>query len=157
MPYIDPDVIAAVAKPAVQDLFPGLTSMDNVTLALETRHAFVDTLFNDPPSVPWDIKWSWVGASTLLRPDHLPIVTSRPQDPSGLFSAGARGLPLMIVSGGQDKQLRGEPVWEIARKHFKNLKISFIPKGSHAIFYDFKDQYIQELAGFAKNVFGVQN
>ncbi|RXW24352.1 hypothetical protein EST38_g1459 [Candolleomyces aberdarensis] len=156
MPYIDPDVIAAVARPEVQGLFPGLMTTDNVTLSVETKHAFVDTLFNDPPSVPWDIKWSWVGSSTLLKPEHLSIVTSRPQDPAGLFKAGARGLPLLLLSGGQDKQLRWEPVWDIARKYFKDSSVVLIPKGSHALFYDFKDEYVNELAKFAKRVFRIR-
>ncbi|KAF5331354.1 hypothetical protein D9611_011878 [Ephemerocybe angulata] len=156
MPYIDPEVIGTVAKPAVQNLLPGLITETDAVLALQTRHKFIDTLFNDPPSVPVDIKWSWAGSSSLIPPGLVPVVTSRPQDPTALFKAGADGLPLLIISGGNDKQLRGEPVWEIARKHFEDLTIHTIPDGSHASFYDNKDEYVREVLKFAKRVFKIR-
>lgn len=154
MPYLDPAVVTAVAKPEVLDFNPGLSTTADVALAFESRSKFIETLFNNPERVPAQIKWAWMASTTLPKPQTIGLLVSRPQDPTGLFKAGKDGLPLLLFTGGKDRHLRAEAEQEIARTHFTDLTVLHIEEGSHTLFYDFKDEYVGEIIEFGKRVFG---
>ena len=154
MPYLDPAVVTAVAKPEILDLTTGLSTLDNVALALESRSKFIDTLFNNPERVPAQTKWAWMGSTALPKPQTFGLIIGRPQDPTGLFKAGKDGLPLLLFTGGKDRHLRAEAEQEIARTHFTDLTVVHIEEGSHTLFYDFNDQYVGEIIEFGRRVFG---
>jgi alpha-beta hydrolase superfamily lysophospholipase len=154
MPYLDPAVVTAVAKPEILDLIPGLSTTDDVALAFESRFKFIDTLFINPERVPVQTKWAWMASAALPKPQTFGLMISRPQDPTGLFKAGKDGLPLLLFTSGKDRHLRAEAEQDIARTHFTDLTVLHIEEGSHTLFYDFNDKYVGGIIEFGKRVFG---
>lgn len=156
MPYLDPATLATVVQPENLALLPGLSTEEDVVLSFEARLKFVDIAFNDPSRVREEVKWSWAGSSLLQKPRQVKLVTGRSQNPQGLFKAGENGLPLLLFTGGKDQHLKAQPEQDIAQKHFRDLTIHHIENGSHSLFYENRDEYVQEIIVFGKRVFGIK-
>ncbi|KAH9483247.1 Non-heme chloroperoxidase [Psilocybe cubensis] len=152
MPYLGP-VTSVVGKPFVLGCLPGLYCTDNVNVSVETKVAFVDSVFTDPDSVPIHIKWAWLGSATVQYPAVSRAVLGRIQDPEKLYEAGSNGLPLLLVYGTEDKHLDGEAADKWMRPHFKDFEVHFIQEGSHSPFYDNEEEFVGVLVNFASRVF----
>lgn len=152
MPYLGP-VTNEVGKPFVLGCITGLYVTDNVKLSADTKLTFVESVFNDPDSVPIHIKWSWLGAATVQHPAVSRAVLGRIQDPEKLFEAGSKGLPLLMLYGTRDNHLDGEAATKWMRPHFKDLDVHFIEGGSHASFYDNEEEFVRVVVEYASRIF----
>lgn len=131
---------------------PGLTSLDDVALSTRTRLDFFDSLFVHPEKVPYALKVSWLG-QTMLQPAHvLKHILSRPQDSDQLHAAGRQGLPMLVFSGTEDKQVVGHVVAAEMKPYFKNFEFCAIEGGSHALFYEYQDEFVNALLKFISRV-----
>ncbi|KAF8994594.1 Alpha/Beta hydrolase protein [Cyathus striatus] len=151
LPYIGP-IMNDVGTPVVLGFLPGLFSED-AAVASKTRHGFVDSLFNKPEGVPLSYKWFLVGCATLLYPKVAQAALSRSQDPSALFEAGAKGVPLLMISGDADKQVRGAVTAKEMLVHFPHAEVYNVKGGSHMPFYEHREEFITQLTRFSKKVF----
>jgi pimeloyl-ACP methyl ester carboxylesterase len=151
LPYIGP-IMNDVGTPTILGFLPGLFSEDAV-LASQTRHAFADTLFNKPEEVPLAFKWTLVGCASLLYPKVAQAALSRSQDPSALFDAGAKGVPLFMISGDADKQVRGDVTAREMLSYFPHAEVYNVQGGSHMPFYEHRDEFISQITKFSKKVF----
>lgn len=138
-----------VCTPLIHSFIPGLRSIDDVMLSINTRIAFIDSIFKEPDTVPVNLKWTWLGTTVLQSPVVAKALLSRVQDPEKLFEAGQKGLPLLLLYGTHDTHLKGEVVVECMKEHFKKMEVLMIQGGSHAPFYDDKAEFIEALISFA--------
>lgn len=145
-------IMNEVGTPLILGFLPGLFSTDDVVLSAQTKIAFIDSLFNDPDSVPVGLKWSWLGSSIVQNPVACKALLSRTQDPGKLLQAGSKGLPLMMISGTRDTQVQGDVVVRLMEPHFKDVEVHTIPGGSHAMFYDHSEVFVKAVAEFATRV-----
>ncbi|TFK35063.1 alpha/beta-hydrolase [Crucibulum laeve] len=145
-------IMNEVGTPFILGLLPGLFSTDDVALLSTTKITFVDSLFNDPARVPRDFKWSLLGSTIAQFPIVSQLVLSRPQDPTKLHEAGAKGLPLLLLSGSADKQVNGDVVVTAMAPFFNDIDVKNIPGGSHILFYDAQDEFVKALLKFAIRV-----
>ncbi|KAF8816529.1 alpha/beta-hydrolase, partial [Phlegmacium glaucopus] len=152
VPHMGP-IINEIGTPLILGFLPGLFSTDDVLLSQRARIAFVDSMFNEPDTVPISLKWSSLGASILQSPSVCQLVLSREQDPEKLFEAGSRGLPLLVIKGPLDKQVQTDVVVDVVRPHFKDLEVYTVEGGSHTMFYDNQKDFVGTLTGFAFRVF----
>lgn len=152
LPYTGP-AINEIGTPLILGFLPGLFSTDDVLLSQRSRIAFVDSLFNEPDTVPISLKWSLLGTSTLQNPTVSQLVLARNQDPGKLFEAGSKGLPLLVIKGSLDKQVQSDMVVDIVKPHFKDLEVYSVHGGSHTIFYEHQERFVRVLTGFASRVF----
>ncbi|KAF6748546.1 Alpha/Beta hydrolase protein [Ephemerocybe angulata] len=143
-----------VSTPWVLGQAPGLSSVDNSTLAISSRVAFTDNLFRNPGSIPVEVLWSWLGSTNLVEPTKVGFLFGREQNTTNLFKAGASGVPLLLVNGGADKYIMGEKVHEVVKDKFKDLTVHTVKNGSHAFFYEDREEFIGQVRKFAKRVFG---
>ncbi|KAJ3554410.1 hypothetical protein NM688_g3129 [Phlebia brevispora] len=151
LPYVGP-IMGRVGTPTVLGFLPGLTSLDDPVLTDRTRFDFVESVFADPGKVPFSDKIFWLGQSTLQSGPVLSHILSRPQDPTKLHEAGQRGLPMLILGGTADRQVKSDVVVDEMKPHFKNLEVRLIDGGSHALFYDFQDEFVDSLINFVARV-----
>lgn len=153
LPYLGP-VVEELTDPFIfNEVRPGLLSFDNATAALDSRKQFVYALVNDDEAVPTEEKWAWLGAATLVGPSTLGLLFGREQDPQPLLEAAAAGFPTLSITGGRDRFIQAEPLRVLLERNFTNLITHHIPEGSHAMFYDFQDEYATEVIRFATSVF----
>lgn len=68
------------------------------------------------------MKTSWLGQA---EPDIARMVLTRRQTPEKLFEAEGR-LPMLVLSGTKDKQVRGDVVVKEMSPHFKDMKVVMI-------------------------------
>ncbi|OBZ69450.1 putative oxidoreductase EphD [Grifola frondosa] len=151
LPYIS-NPMPNVGTPLISSFLPGLCSTDNVALSLRTKIDFVDSLFVDPESVPLTFKSAWIGQSVFQPPEITMLVLSRPQDPTKFLEAGKKGLPMLVLNGTDDKQVVGELVAKEMKPHFPDMEVKFVKGGSHALFYDFPDEFAEALLAFVHRV-----
>ncbi|KAF8164767.1 alpha/beta-hydrolase [Crassisporium funariophilum] len=151
LPYTGP-IMNEVGTPLVLGFLPGLFSTDDVNLSARTKIAFIDSLFLNPAHVPTSLKWSWLGATTLQLPAVSRLVLSRTQDPEKLLQEGSKGLPLLMISGSSDTQVQGDVVVKLMKPHFTNVEVHTIHGGSHALFYDNQEEFVQTLIDFSSRV-----
>ena len=78
----------------------------------------------------------------------------REQDPEPLFKAGRDGLPALLITGGNDKFIVTEPLKALLAPNFSNLTSYDFPGGSHAMFYELEDEYVEQVIQFATFIFG---
>ncbi|KDQ24360.1 hypothetical protein PLEOSDRAFT_1078511 [Pleurotus ostreatus PC15] len=150
-PGISPEMVGVAGKPFLFAALPKFNDNSDVAFALRARVEFIDALFNNPDKIPFSLKMRYLGETVLQSPDVSSVVSLRPQDPSKMLEAGARGLPLQILFGKQDKFLDGEAVVNIVKPHFKNLTVSLID-GGHALFDDNQAELVDELSKFVLSV-----
>ncbi|KAJ3519763.1 hypothetical protein NMY22_g13053 [Coprinellus aureogranulatus] len=151
LPWLDAEQIFATEW--LKSLAPSFAPDANSDAVISSRIEFVTKLFNHPEKVPTDVLWSWIGGSMLQPPSKFMFLLSKTQDTTRLFEAGANGMPLLIINGESDRFLDGEKVLQAVKGHFKDLTVHTIANGSHAFFYEDQEEYVAELAKFAKRVF----
>ena len=123
-------------------------SRDPVELG-RAKTDFVDGLFAGPARrIPDAIKAAWLGRSISQDPESTNHALSRAHDPTKLLEAGRRGLPLMILIGSEDALVNCPAVVRELRRHFRNSEVHSIEGGSHALFIDRKEEFIQHLLMF---------
>ncbi|CCL98031.1 uncharacterized protein FIBRA_00024 [Fibroporia radiculosa] len=154
LPWLSLDMLGAVATPMVLGLIPGLTSATEVAQNRESKLAFIDSLFAHPNEVDYYTKLAWLGLTATQSPTAAHCVLSRNQDPTRLFEAGNRGLPLLVLHGANDTQIVGELVAKQMKPHFKSMDVRIIEGGSHALHFDFPDDVVEALSSFAQKVCG---
>ncbi|KAH6918790.1 Alpha/Beta hydrolase protein [Coprinopsis sp. MPI-PUGE-AT-0042] len=145
--------LAVINTPLVTEtLLPGFLSLDNATVALESRQLFVDSVVNEPEKVPVEVKWAWLGNTALTGPKEAQLLLSREQNSTAILEAGSKGFPTLLITGGKDQFANGEPLKAELEKSFSNLTTHHIPEGSHAMFYDSEEEFVTELVKFASSV-----
>ncbi|KAJ6631403.1 alpha/beta-hydrolase [Mycena sp. CBHHK59/15] len=141
-------------KPKLLEMIGKLRSFDAVT-AMNGRVEFVDCVFNDPGSVPFEIKAAWIGSTAMQTPDiTTSIMAGHRPDQTKLVELGSQGLPAMVLYGSNDRFQDGSVVADDARPHFKNLKVARIEGGSHSVFYDDLDETVRHILPFCLRVSG---
>lgn len=132
IPYLG---LTDVNTPLSLTYVPGMLSTDNVTLYATSKAEFVNSLFDNPPNVPVEVKWSWLGATAQQLPTIAALLVARAQNATELYLAGATGFPLMLLYGTADAVLQDEVIISQVAPHFTNVQIYTIQGGSHAVFY----------------------
>ncbi|KAI0314027.1 alpha/beta-hydrolase [Amylostereum chailletii] len=135
LPYIGP-IMGVVGTPTVRSFVPGLCSNDDVTAYIKNKAAFVDSLFTDPDSVPYDLKCHWIGVSMAQGPATAKLIFGRKQDPTALFAWAKEGLPLLVLGGTADKQMIVHKIAEEMNVHFTNQTVRIFDGLGHALFYE---------------------
>ncbi|KAH6904865.1 hypothetical protein BKA70DRAFT_1294027 [Coprinopsis sp. MPI-PUGE-AT-0042] len=116
-----------VAHPSlISEVLPSLVSFDNVTAALDIRIKIGESVSNEPEK----------------------------QDPEPLLRAGAAGFPTLLITGGKDTSIQSGVLKALLERNFTNMITYDFPKGGHAMFYDFEEEYVREIGRFAASVFG---
>lgn len=133
---------------------PPMFNLDNTSIGISSRIDFTNALFKDPEQVPVEILWSWLGSTLMLEPAKAMIVASREQNPTKLFEAGTRGLPLLVLDGDADKFILGDEVYKIVDGKFTDLTRHTTKDGSHVFFYEEEEVFVENVVKFAKRVFG---
>ncbi|THH06994.1 hypothetical protein EW146_g9449 [Bondarzewia mesenterica] len=151
LPYIGP-IMGRIGTQVILGFQPGLITNDDVNLSLSTIVDFIESLFVKPDAVPFALKCSWMGCAVLQSPKVRALLLTRSQDPSDLFKLGAEGLPLLVLSGTVDSQVKGDVVVKEMQEQFKNVDFNMIEGGGHALFYEFPDQVINSIDSFASKV-----
>jgi pimeloyl-ACP methyl ester carboxylesterase len=88
----------------------------------------------------------------LLKPAVTTFVLSRPQNTTALFEAGKKGLPVLLIGGDSDNQVNYEANLKALKPHFTDFTSKLFKHGSHAVFYDNREEFIQTVMGFAARV-----
>ncbi|KAH7922204.1 alpha/beta-hydrolase [Leucogyrophana mollusca] len=141
------DILQAIGTPAVFAMLPGLLSED-ADVSRQTRKAFVESMFSNPENVPADLKQSWLDCLSLLTPQLANLALTRGQDAQPLFEAGKNGLPLLVIGGTADSQVKNLIVAEKMKPYFKDLETCIIEGAGHAVFYDNQEEVVTALLSF---------
>jgi pimeloyl-ACP methyl ester carboxylesterase len=152
LPFIGP-IMGRVGTSTVLGFLPGLFNTDDVNINAKTVIDFVDSLFADPKNVPFNFKTACLGNALLQSPKVCNNVLSRPQDPEKLFELGKGGLPMLILGGTADQQVKNSVVAEEMRPYYKNLDVCMVEGGSHALFYDNEAEVVDSISSFASRVY----
>jgi pimeloyl-ACP methyl ester carboxylesterase len=152
LPYVGP-IMGVIGTEVIQGFVPGLLTTDNVQLSKQTSRDFFDSCFTRPEEVPFEIKCRWVGMSALVDVETVGTVLSRYQDPEALFKAAGQGLPTLIISGTEDKQISGERTVAELQPKFTKLQVKYISGGGHAVFWEYQKECVDALVQFSKEVF----
>ncbi|THH14921.1 hypothetical protein EW146_g5487 [Bondarzewia mesenterica] len=147
LPFIGP-IMGRIGTPTIAGFRPGLVTTDDVDLSTSTTVGFVNSLFVNPDAVPFELKCAWMGTAVLQSPRVRKFVLSRAQDPTKLFELGSHGLPLLIMSGTCDSQIKGDVLAEEMKQHFKNVDVNMIEGGNHALFYDYPEEVVRSIISF---------
>ncbi|KAJ7598565.1 alpha/beta-hydrolase [Mycena floridula] len=113
----------------------------------EASLAHVDSMFARPEEVPSLVRSSWAEEAGSTGQSNS-LLASRDQDPSSLFDAGRNGLPLLVVYGSQDAFIDGKKVADDLEQYFSRMLVREVRDGSHALFYENQDEFIQSLKAF---------
>ncbi|KAH9929352.1 Alpha/Beta hydrolase protein [Fomitopsis serialis] len=151
LPYVGP-IMGAVGTPVILGFLPGLVSATDVALHVSTKIAFVDSLVNDPAALDFKLKTSMIGQAMLHPPEVAQLITTRPQDPAKLFEAGQQGVPLLLLHGTADTQVKGAVVEKEIGPHFKDFEVREIEGGCHALPLEYLDEVVESLLKFVKRV-----
>ncbi|KAG1805517.1 Alpha/Beta hydrolase protein [Suillus variegatus] len=146
LPYIGA-IMMDLAKDFLKNLRPRLVAQD-VADALQAKIDFVNSSINDCNASNWDDRLLWVGAFSHLNANDILNAMSRQQDPELLLAAGREGLRLLHLYGDADQQLDNAVAEAQVSQHFIDRKVVVIKSGSHALFYEFQDQVVEEVLAF---------
>ncbi|TFK50523.1 alpha/beta-hydrolase [Heliocybe sulcata] len=155
LPYIGP-VMQSVGKSTILSIIPHLlpSSESNITQVKTLLTSFIDSCFGNPERVPFAVKTSWVGMAALQPPSVTEFVFTRAQDPQPMFNEGQKGLPLLCICGADDPFVDGQAVVREMKPHFPKLTDISVPGGSHAVFYDQREDVVAALLVFGAKVMG---
>ncbi|KZV68761.1 alpha/beta-hydrolase [Peniophora sp. CONT] len=151
LPYVG-DIMGKVGSTEVLRMVNILCTNDDVTSFTKTKADFVESLFTQPDSVPYDLKMFWLGISMAQNPTVAGRVLRRPQDPTALYAWAKEGLPLLILSGSEDKQVLGQRLGEEMERYFTNLTIRVFDGLGHALFYEDPENVYSTIFDFARKV-----
>jgi hypothetical protein len=155
LPYIGP-IMGIVVTPLILGFVPqlqndGLTTLichvklrsslsyfADAAVALKCRTEFCKLLVASSrlPNVPQRDLNAWIGAACHFTPQACRLNLVRKQDPAGLFEAGQNGLPLLIIGGTDDEQVRVEKVINHMSPHFKVCETLMLDGVGHMPFYE---------------------
>ena len=145
-------VIGHIGKALPLSFLPSFQTTTDVYSAFSGRVKFVESCFNDPKSVPSTILTGLLGSSILTTPKDIELIFGRSQQPDGLWAAGQAGLPLYILYGTEDKHMTGERLIEHVQPYFTNLEHRKVEGGSHTLFYEHQDIFVESILKFATRV-----
>ncbi|EIW74739.1 alpha beta-hydrolase [Coniophora puteana RWD-64-598 SS2] len=151
LPYIDPGLIAACGTETLGGLLGGVMADEQVAPAMDTRLRFVETLFKDHTSIPWDVKFAWLGAGCYMKPADCRNAVGRAQDGTKMLEAGKNGLPALAVVAADDEQVKGEETAKAMQPHFKNFTVARIANSGHAVHIDQQDEFVKVLLSFVQD------
>ncbi|KAF8990565.1 alpha/beta-hydrolase [Cyathus striatus] len=138
--------------PFTLSIAPSFGVSDDVAVDVNTRTTFIDACFNNASNIPIQTRWSMLGSSVSQLPPISVILLQRAQDPTKLYEAGAQGFPYLSISGTNDKIVLNDNVTQSLQPHFTNLEVIKVNGGSHTLFIDNTDKFIQALIPFANKV-----
>ncbi|KAG0702279.1 hypothetical protein DFH29DRAFT_805187, partial [Suillus ampliporus] len=147
LPYIGA-IMNDLPKESLRKLQPRLIGTQDVEDAFKARIDFVDSTINERNASNWDVRLLWVGASNHMTANDMLTALTHEQDHEPLLAAGREGLKLLILSGDADQQLNNEVVNAQVDQHFNNKKVVVIKGGSHALFYEYQGQVVEEILAF---------
>ncbi|KAJ7072861.1 Alpha/Beta hydrolase protein [Mycena amicta] len=142
--------------PALLNMFPKFSSSD-ATTALTVRPLFIDALFTDPSTVPWDIKALWLAATVALTPDITHAITAGHKSAAcqdALTRLGKEGFPVMVLYGTEDTFQSGKVAVQEAKEYFTDFTDAPVEGSSHAVFYDNLDETVGYILPFCLRVNG---
>jgi pimeloyl-ACP methyl ester carboxylesterase len=117
--------------------------------------AFVEGMFFDESSVPWDLKTYWLGMIAQQDFNIRRLVQEREQEHARLHELGRKGMPLLIVAGKDDKQVISSRIASELEPYFVDMKVAWIEKrGSHTVFYDNMEETMERITEFVNRVVG---
>ncbi|KAJ8508843.1 hypothetical protein ONZ45_g8923 [Pleurotus djamor] len=151
-PVLGPEILAKLIAPATAASLATFFQDTNVTTGLAGRTKFINSCFQYPDQVPFNIKASYFG-STLVQPPAVSVwVTQREQNSTKLFEVAEKGgLPLLVLFGKSDIVAVESEAVAFVKPHFKKLTTVTIP-GGHAIFEDNPDGTAEALIGFVRSI-----
>lgn len=72
-----------------------------------------------------------------LQPNEMRgLVLTREQDPAPLEALLARGLPVLVMYGTEDKLTQGDVVKDEIRRHAKDAELLAVPGAGHMLFWE---------------------
>jgi pimeloyl-ACP methyl ester carboxylesterase len=132
-------------------LLPRIINPSGADDALKARIDLVDAL-SARPDVPVALEESWVGGSVYTFALQGSFIVSRAQDPSDLFKAGKDGLPLLVLSGSEDKILKSEETINLLKPQFRRFESQIIQGAGHIVFYDAQETVVRRVTAFVERV-----
>ncbi|KAJ8506895.1 hypothetical protein ONZ45_g10636 [Pleurotus djamor] len=151
-PVLGPDILAKLIAPATAVNLATFFEDASVTNGLAGRTQFIDSCFQKPDQVPFNVKAKYLGSTVVQPPAVSVIVTQRQQNATQLFAIGEKGeLPLLILFGRSDMVAVESEVVKFVKPHFKKLTKATIP-GGHAVFEDNPDGTADALISFVRSI-----
>jgi pimeloyl-ACP methyl ester carboxylesterase len=144
--------LAGIDTPFINELTPLIEDNSNVTSSKDSSIAFVRALFSRPDSIPYSVLTSWVGMGDYQAPNVTKAVFSRVQNSTALRSASKNGLKALLVQGTDDQLINSGSLYQHIQAVFADLKVKWIKGGSHAAFYEERDQIISAILDFLRAV-----
>ncbi|KAJ7577065.1 Alpha/Beta hydrolase protein [Mycena floridula] len=123
-----------IPAPALNRIIAGM-SITDVALYKKRALAFVDSVFVDSSTVPFDVRLSWAGASLCQPPVVSKLVWERKQDETALHEAGRKGLQLLCMYG-DAQRASGMAIVKELQGHFKDIQVVELDESAHAFFYE---------------------
>ncbi|OCB92236.1 alpha/beta-hydrolase [Sanghuangporus baumii] len=153
-PYIG--LMPSIGTPFILNLLYDITSADDATSADDNMQIFFNSCFTDAEKTPWETRALWQGMSTFQRPRHRRFVVSRTQDPTRLLQLGTEGLPVLVLIGTKDPQIRTESLRTEMKKSFSNVDFYALEGAGHSIHYENKNEVMKRIMLFAKKTLTVR-
>jgi pimeloyl-ACP methyl ester carboxylesterase len=122
----------------------------NVTSSKDNSIAFVRACFSRLDNVPYNILTSWIGMGAYQTPKVSTALLSLVQNVTALELAAKNGLKALLVQGTKDQLVDPHSVYPFMKSIFANLEVAWISGGSHAAFYEEKDQVVDAILGFLR-------
>jgi pimeloyl-ACP methyl ester carboxylesterase len=144
--------LAGTNTPFIKRLIPLLEDDSNVTSSKDSSISFVRACFSRPDSIPYSVLTSWVGMGDYQAPNVTKAVFSRVQNSTALITASKNGLKALLVQGTDDQLLDSWSLYQHIQAVFADLKVKWIKGGSHAAFYEERDQVVDAILGFLRAV-----
>lgn len=115
---------------------------------------FVDLLFVSPETTPFALKCLYNGHA--VSPEIMRHVCEREQDIEKLWEAGREGLPLCLLKGTVDAQIKLDMVEELMKPHFQEdrFEVRVLNGGGHSLHVETKEELMWNFLEFAKRVGG---
>ncbi|KAJ7198505.1 alpha/beta-hydrolase [Mycena pura] len=142
-------------RPRILDIVRKFHSPYDAMTALDVRAEFIDAVFKDPGSVPFNDKVAWMGCTIAYTPEvtRATMAGHKPNQ-TKLTELGLQGFPAMILYGSEDKIQDGRVAVGEARAYFTDLVDAPIEGGSHCVFYDDLDETVRRILSFCLRVSG---
>ncbi|KAJ7577064.1 Alpha/Beta hydrolase protein [Mycena floridula] len=144
-------IVGRIVPSPVFDIVAGIQQTSDVTLYKKQTIAFVNSVFLDPSSVPFDVRLSWAGSGLCQPPIVSKLVLERKQEEIAFHEAGRKGLKLLCMHGVHDAQrVSGMAVVEELRGHFKDIQVVELEDAGHAFFYEKSEETNAVLLNFTR-------
>lgn len=143
-----PDVASSISLQYAQSM----SNTGDFTAAVHAGMAVVDLQFSHPERIPFDIKCAWLG--TMLLPSTIvrALYTTRTQDQTSLRELGEKGLPLLVVSGEEDRVVLNDVALAELRACFRDISVEVVQGSGHAVFVDEPEKIVTAVVIFARRI-----